>query len=219
MELAPPVPDLTIARMLQGFHVILSTYGFWLPNDPRGSWSQVVRRWELLTFGPATKVESVKSVASKPHDIKARKAAKLALKYPEVKFTGKQALSVANGFRDAIEESNYLVYACTILPQHTHLVVGYHRRSIRRIVGHLKGRASQQLFADGLHPFREIHKGNSPLPSPWARNSWCVYIFDESHLRQAIRYVEENPLKEGKRRQRWSFVRRYGGGAGRATKK
>lgn len=25
--------------MVIGYHVIFSTYGFWLPNDPRGSWS------------------------------------------------------------------------------------------------------------------------------------------------------------------------------------
>ena len=25
--------------MVHGYHVILAAYGFWLPNDPRGSWS------------------------------------------------------------------------------------------------------------------------------------------------------------------------------------
>jgi hypothetical protein len=30
-------------------------------------------------------------------------------------------------------------------------------------------------------------------------------------LREAIEYVERNPLKEGKPRQNWSFVRAYGG--------
>jgi hypothetical protein len=34
--------------MLHGFHVIFSADGFWLPNDPRGSWSEFVRRWERL---------------------------------------------------------------------------------------------------------------------------------------------------------------------------
>lgn len=33
--------------MVLGFHVIFSAYGFWLPNDPRGSWSDWVRKWEL----------------------------------------------------------------------------------------------------------------------------------------------------------------------------
>ncbi len=41
--------------MVHGYHVILPTYGFWLPNDPRGSWSEFVRKWELVRFGPTTK--------------------------------------------------------------------------------------------------------------------------------------------------------------------
>ena len=41
--------------MVHGYHVIWGTYGFWLPNDPRGSWSDFVASWELLRFGAATK--------------------------------------------------------------------------------------------------------------------------------------------------------------------
>ena len=30
------------------YHLIYTTYGFWLPNDPRGSWSDFVRCWGLF---------------------------------------------------------------------------------------------------------------------------------------------------------------------------
>ena len=50
-------------RRVLAYHVIFSTYGFWLPNDPRGSWSTDVRNPDLLTFGEATKVETPRSVA------------------------------------------------------------------------------------------------------------------------------------------------------------
>jgi hypothetical protein len=33
--------------MIHGFHFILSAYGFWLPNDPHGSWSNTVRKFSL----------------------------------------------------------------------------------------------------------------------------------------------------------------------------
>jgi REP element-mobilizing transposase RayT len=195
--------------MLYGFHVILSTYGFWLPNDPRGSWSDFVRNWELRLFGPATKVQTRQSVAANPHDHAVRQAAKAASMYPEVKFTGKQALSVANGFRQAVEESEYLIHACSILPQHVHLVFGPHKRDIRRIVGHLRGRATQQLQRDGLHPLLNFRKKDGTVPSPWGRGSWTVFIYSEEHMRAAIKYVNDNPLKEGKLRQKWSFVQPY----------
>lgn len=195
--------------MLHGFHVIFCAYGFWLPNDPRGSWSDWVRRWELLRFGPATKVSTRRSVAGAPHDFEVRQAAKRALSYPEVRFTGRQALSIANGFRTVVEEGTYAVFACSILPQHVHLILGRHERDVRRIVGHFKARATQQLAMDRLHPLSEYRQADGTVPSPWASKGWAVYIFSEQHLREAIRYVEDNPLKEGKRRQKWSFVRAY----------
>lgn len=77
--------------MVHGYHLIISAYGFWLPNDPRGSWSDFVRNWEIARFGEATKVETRQSVAAVPHDRKLRKAAKEALKYPAVIFSGLQA--------------------------------------------------------------------------------------------------------------------------------
>lgn len=37
------------------YHLILTAYGFWLPNDPRGSGSETVRAGQLTPFGPATR--------------------------------------------------------------------------------------------------------------------------------------------------------------------
>ncbi|MGB2821508.1 MAG: hypothetical protein WBF17_11040 [Phycisphaerae bacterium] len=58
--------------MILAYHAIISAYGFWLPNDPRGSWSDFVRRWELLSFGKATKVDVRHSVARAEHDVAER---------------------------------------------------------------------------------------------------------------------------------------------------
>src|SRR5262249_39101106 len=128
--------------MIHGFHAILGAYGFWLPNDPRGSWSDFVGRWELLRFGKATKVETHRSLAFQPHDRKLRLAAKRALKFPPVQFTGQQALAIATGFAQAANESSCAIHACAILPEHVHLVIRRHERSIRRIAGHLRARAT-----------------------------------------------------------------------------
>src|SRR5689334_1058503 len=65
--------------VIVGYHVIFSTYGFWLPNDPRGSWSDFVGSWELLRYGPATKTTQRRSLAYDQHDRNLRKAAKSAL--------------------------------------------------------------------------------------------------------------------------------------------
>ncbi len=114
-----------------GFHFIFSAYGFWLPNDPRGSWSVVVRQFALRQFGPATKISTTQSVAHHAHDRGLRLAAKKALRYPLVKFTGVQAVAIAQGFATALTEHNYVVHALAILPDHVHLVMSWHSRHRR----------------------------------------------------------------------------------------
>ena len=91
--------------MVIAYHVIFSAYGFWLPNDPRGSWSDFVRRWELIRFGKATKIDETHSVAHRAHDRERRLSAKRALTYPAVRLTGLQARAIARGIAKAVEEA------------------------------------------------------------------------------------------------------------------
>jgi REP element-mobilizing transposase RayT len=187
-------------------HIIFTAYGFWLPNDPRGSWSDFIRQWELFKFGKATTTTDRRSLARNPHDRELRRAAKKALKYSPVQFNGRQALSVAMGFKKAIEESGYIVVACSIMPDHVHMVVLRHERLAERIIGHLKARATQQLLGDGLHPFAQHRDAQDRVPSVWAQHGWKVFLDDIEDILRAIRYVANNPLKEGKPKQHWSFV-------------
>jgi REP element-mobilizing transposase RayT len=201
--------------MLVGYHFIFSAYGFWLPNDPRGSWSEVVREFHLLKFGPATKVATTKSVAAKNHDRQLRLEAKQALRYPPVEFTGQQAVLIARGFGVAKNQHDYEINALAILPDHVHLVMRANE-SIEpdQIAAHLKAKATAELNVNGEHPLAAFASPAGRIPSPWARNYWCVFIFDEDHYRQAIKYVEQNPVKAGLKPQRWSVVTPY---SGRAT--
>jgi REP element-mobilizing transposase RayT len=187
-------------------HVIFSAYGFWLPNDPRGSWSDFVGAWELLRYGKAMKVTTRRSVAGAPHDRELRLRAKAALRYRAVRFTGTQAQQIGIGFGRAVEEGGYAVYGCAILHDHVHLVVAPHLRTTERIVSHLKGHATRELRASGLHPFEGQSRVSGSVPSVWAEGLWKVYCRAPAHLRSAIRYVERNPMREGLRPQRWRFV-------------
>lgn len=193
-------------------HVILSMYGFWLPNDPRGSWSEFVAAWELLRFGKATKVSTHESVAFASHDRNQRLAAKGALKYPPVLLTGTQARAVGRGFARAIGESGYLVHACSILEDHVHLVLAPHARTIEQAVRHLRGRASMQLRSEGIHPLAAFNRPDGSLPSVWSEGLWKVFCTDPHHVDCAIRYVERNPLREGKCGQHWGFVKPFASG-------
>lgn len=82
--------------MVRAYHLVLTCYGFWLPNDPHGSWSDFVRSFELYRVGGSTtRVYTKASLAHKPHDRGERLKAKQALSRPAVMFNGRQARAVA----------------------------------------------------------------------------------------------------------------------------
>jgi REP element-mobilizing transposase RayT len=197
--------------MVLAHHLLISAYGFWLPNDPRGSWSDFVRAWELARYGEATKVTTRASLAAKPHDRKLRLAAKQSLKYPAVKFTGAQARSIGQGFGRYVERSGIVVWACAILPCHIHLVVRRHRYSAETMMQQFKGNGTMQLNRDKLHPLAAFAETDKSAPSPWGEHGWKVFLDSDADIWRAIKYVDDNPLKEGKPRQHWSFVTRYTG--------
>ena len=180
----------------------------WLPNDPRGSWSDFVRSWNLVRFGRATKVDTRRSVARREHDRKTRMAAKGALKYPPVRFNGEQARTIGCGFAGFVEKNGLTVHACSILPDHVHLVIARHAYRVEQMVNLLKGAATRELLDQGGHSFATRKE---PVPKMWGRGHWKVFLEDDGDIRRSIRYVEQNPVKEGKRVQKWSFVRPFVG--------
>jgi REP element-mobilizing transposase RayT len=197
--------------MVLGHHLIISAYGFWLPNDPRSSRSDFVRAWELVRFGEATKDDTHRSVAAKPHDRRLRLAAKQSLKYPAVEFTGLQAKSIGAGFWRYTKRSGVVVWACSILPDHVHLVVRRHSYKAEIMMQQFKGNATAQLNRDKMHPLNQYAESGKSAPSPWGERGWKVYLDSEDDIWRSIRYVENNPLKENKPRQTWSFVSKFMG--------
>src|SRR5438093_3305001 len=145
--------DRRMRPLVIAYHLVITAYGFWLPNDPRGSWSDFVRAWELLRFGKATKTDERRSLARKQHDRARRLEAKKHLVREAVEFTGRQALAIAHGFADYCRRSGCIIYECAILPMHAHLVVARHRCVIEQVSRLLKGAASTALLNEGLHPF------------------------------------------------------------------
>src|ERR1700688_2398933 len=98
--------------MVLASHVIFGAYGFWLPNDPRGSWSDFVGNWELVQFGHSTKSLDRRDLG--PGEERKRQEAKKSLKFPPVRFTGIQARSIGRALGVLCRKSNYTLWACSI---------------------------------------------------------------------------------------------------------
>ena len=198
--------------MIHGYHVILPMYGFWLPNDLRGSWSDFIRKWELVRFGPATKAIERRSLDELTEaEIQQRDAAKQALTYPPVSIDGHQAAAIARGFANKVRKSHYSIWACSILPEHTHLVMARHTYKVEQIANLLKGAATGQIIEEVRHPLAEYSEPERRPPRMWAAREWKVYLDSEEAIENAIRYVEHNPVKEDQPKQTWSFVTAFTG--------
>lgn len=126
---------------------------------------------------------------------------------PPVRFTGVQAKHIAAGFG----ELNCPIHACAIMPDHVHLIVGRHRLTIEKTCDQLKARATKKLAEAGLNPFADQPYADGRIPTPWDRKGWWVFIDGVDHLQNAIRYVEQNPMRSGLKPQRWPFVKPWQG--------
>jgi len=189
--------------VILGFHCIFTAYGFWLPNEPRGSWSNYVASWNLLRFGPATKVDTRQSVTHHAYDHNCKRNMQAALRHEPVLFTDQQAAAVAA----AIGQTPYALHALAVMPDHVHLVMAHTDRPVRRAVGHIKSEATRALRDRGC--FCD-HK-------PWADHGWNVYLDTNEDMQRAIRYVENNPVRERLPPQRWPFVIPYDPSTSRAA--
>jgi hypothetical protein len=189
-----------------GYHVPLANYGFWLPNDERGSGSDYVRKKSLLQFGAAKTLTTRRSTARAPHNFELRRLAKELLRYPAVEFNEQQIQSVARGFAKVARDNGIVIHACAILSGHQHLVIKRHRLLIEQLIRQLRTGASRQLLEDRLHPFAHVREPDGSIPRIWGRSPWKVFLNSDAEILDAIDYVEDNPLKDDKPRQNWHFI-------------
>ncbi|NNM86143.1 MAG: hypothetical protein HKL96_10365 [Phycisphaerales bacterium] len=192
--------------MVIAYHCTFCAYGFWLPNDPRGSWSDCVRSWDMfIAAGGGTACNARRSVAATVLPAAgqaARAAGRAALSHRPTVFTSQQIEAIGRGFGRAVIEADFRIVACAIMPNHVHAVILRHARAIEMIVGHLRSRATKQLGLEGLRPDQPI----------WARSGWNVFLNGNTQIAGAIAYVNANPPKAGLARQSWEFVQPWNGG-------
>jgi REP element-mobilizing transposase RayT len=182
-------------------HIVYSAYGFWLPNDPRGSWSTFVGSEGLYErFGSATKVSATRSLARRPHNHARCLAGKRALAFTPAVFAGRQAREVALAIKDVASAKGLAVFACAVMPDHVHLVLRTSRSTPAQILAACRSRASRRLHDAGLWP------ADRPI---WGRGRWVVDLHSDSDVLARIHYVQQNPIKAGLPPQRWSFIQPF----------
>lgn len=195
-----------------GFHVIGCTYGFWLPNEERGSCSDFVRTDALTKYGPANPVNHGRSVARRKYDYAVRQMELRELTYPAAVLTNAQIEAVCRAVAEEIETFRAApMYAFVQLRNHFHFVCGPCRYDVRRFAGRVKGAATKQLLAERIHPMEKFVDARVNVPSCWSVKPWVVYLFNNEDVIRSIEYVRNNLLRSGLPAQHHTFLTKYGG--------
>lgn len=182
-------------------HLIWTGYGHWLPNDPRGSGSTSLFKDELrqlgaIHFGRKT-FQPRRSDVHEFYD----KVDEL-LEHPRLLFTDEMIRMIGEAFGKTVQARHYTCYACAVLPDHCHLVIRAHREDAETMIAELQKGSRLTLFEHDFLPM------NHPV---WIDGGWKVFLGTPEEIRGRIRYVENNPIKEGLPAQRWPFVTAYDG--------
>jgi REP element-mobilizing transposase RayT len=111
--------------MVAGFHLIWTAYGWWLPNDPRGSSSHEIR------------VEPIAELGELHHGRKQRQP------------PGRETRQIGAAFAQVVEDCKYTCYGCAIMPDHVHVLIRKHRDRAEAMVKNLQNASRAKLIEVG----------------------------------------------------------------------
>jgi REP element-mobilizing transposase RayT len=191
---------MTRNPLVIAYHLVWTVYGWWLPNDPRGSNSSTIRANVLAELGELHKGR--KKVQPAGREVRAfYQQAALLLKHPLLKLDEAARALVAEGFADVVAREKLTSWACAVMPDHVHILIRKHRLQAEEMMDLLRNAAAERLrtlpaWAD--HPI-------------WAGPGWKVFLDHPDEVRRTIGYVERNPEPYGLPPQKWPFVQTYDG--------
>ena len=128
----PSAQSLVIA-----YHLIWTGYGWWLPNDPRGSHStsihaDVIAQLGEIHFGR----KSVQPAGTEIRKFYAE--ATKVLQHRPISFNTTQRRQIGIAFANTIEARRYTCYACAIMPDHVHILIRKHRDQAEEMIEQFK---------------------------------------------------------------------------------
>ena len=183
------------------YHLIWTAYGWWLPNDPRGSMSRAIRNDVIADLG--TLHYGRKRVQPASRDIRAFYASAAGKLMHDLLEMGAAEMNViADAFREAINTLRYTCYACALMPDHVHMLIRKHKHLAEEMIQNLQESSRSRLRALNL---RAAHH------PAWGGPGWKVFLDHPDEVRRTIKYIEDNPLKLGRPKQVWDFVKEYDG--------
>jgi len=176
--------------MIIAYHAIFTTYGTWLPNDPRGSYSKEIYNNQLRMLG-RIKYGRQNPVPAKDLLLRFWSAATPHISRPPFFIGDDSRPIIAASFRTVVQRLGIRIPACAIMNDHVHVLVLHSKYRIEYIVNQLKGAATRALKLK---------------QTPWTRGCWKVFITDTEALLAAVNYIQANLTCAGLSPQTWDFI-------------
>lgn len=188
-------------RYWSPYHLVFSSYGFWLANDPRGSGSTILRQSKFGELGPLhpgrKKEQPTRAILRAFYE-----QATPRLEHPPLWFSSEIRDAIAAAFENTVKRFRYTAWSFAILSNHAHLCIRQHRDRYEtiweRFAGASRDVASPLARTTVGHPF-------------WANRPYSVYLYTPEDIRRTITYIQNNPAKEGLPRQDYRWISPYTG--------
>jgi REP element-mobilizing transposase RayT len=188
--------------MVAGYHLIWTVYGYWLPNDPRGSTSKEVRVEPIEALGEHHYGRKEDQPSSKQLR-EFFKNAEEALAHSVRPLDDDDIALVGQALGTLIEERDYVCHACAVMPDHVHILIRRYRDRAEDMIAQFQKSAKAALIEAGKRPV------NHPV---WTHGAgWKTFVNTQQQFEREIKYIRQNPTKIGRPEQSWSFVTAYDG--------
>jgi REP element-mobilizing transposase RayT len=172
--------------MVAGYHLIWTVYGYWLPNDPRGSTSKDVRVEPIKDLG--THHYGRKETQPSSQELRTfLNDARDVLAHSVRSMDDDDIVLVGNALSRVIAAREYVCYACAVMPDHVHILIRRHCDRAEDIIANLQEAARTALIEAGKRPI------NHPV---WTGGpGWKTFINTQRQFEAEIGYIEANPEK------------------------
>lgn len=187
--------------MVIAHHLIWTAYGWWLPNDPRGSTSHQIECTSIKGLGELhygrKQIQPASSDLRKFYEI-----AGTVLRHDLLTFDNAEIAVIGAAFARIVQSRGYTCYACAIMPDHVHVLIRKHRVQAETMIEHLQMESGTAILS------RHQRAPDHPV---WGGPGWKVFLETRDDIERTIKYIEDNPFKAHRPAQRWDFVTKYDG--------
>jgi REP element-mobilizing transposase RayT len=187
--------------VIAAYHLIWTVYGWWLPNDPRGSTSREIRATSIASLGELH--FGRKRVQPTSRELREfRDAARGVLKHALLQLSASEMEAAGRAFAEVIRARCYTCYACAILPDHVHFLIRKHRDQAETMIAQLQEASRTAVRRCGSRGV------DHPV---WGGHGWKVFLETRDDIERTVVYIRRN-LDGGRQAARpWPFVKPYDG--------